>query len=43
MIAHIAGVPVEELLAPAAGAGSALLVARTWMLLHLRRRRQPGR
>jgi hypothetical protein len=34
--------PLEEILTPAAGAGSALLVARTWMLLHWRRRRKPG-
>ena len=30
-LAHVAGVPVEELALTAAGAGSALLVARTWV------------
>jgi hypothetical protein len=42
--AHVAGVPVEELLPTAAGAGTALLVARTWVALRLRgrRRREPG-
>jgi hypothetical protein len=39
--AHIAGVPVEELLPSAAGAGTALLAARAWLWLHLRRRRGP--
>jgi hypothetical protein len=35
MIAHIGGLPVEELLAPAAGS---LAVARAWIVLYLRRR-----
>lgn len=43
MIAHVAGVPVEELLllvsANAAGAG--VLLARAWLVLHARRRREP--
>jgi len=38
-LAHVAGVPVEELIFRAAGAGTALLVARTWVSLHLRGRR----
>ena len=38
MIAHIAGVPLEELLPALAGGG--LLVARTWMHMQLRRRRE---
>jgi hypothetical protein len=42
VIAHVAGVPVEELIPTAAGAGTALLVVRTWVSLHLRRRRQAG-
>jgi hypothetical protein len=37
VIAHIAGLPVEEVLPSAAGAGTALLLARAWMWLHLRR------
>jgi hypothetical protein len=35
--AHVAGVPVEELLPTAAGTGSALLLARAWLWFHLRR------
>ena len=43
MIAHVAGVPVEELLLlmSASGAGAALLPARAWLRLRLRRRRAP--
>ena len=40
-MAHIAGVPVEELIPSLAGAGGMLLVARGWLALHLRR--HPGR
>ena len=43
MIAHVGGVPVEELLPTLAGAGAGLLVARAWMMLRLRRRREPGK
>ena len=38
-LAHVAGVPVEELALTAAGAGAALLVVRTWVSLRLRGRR----
>lgn len=41
MIAHVAGVPAEELLPSAAGAGGALLIARAWLALRLRRHRGP--
>jgi hypothetical protein len=39
LIAHIAGIPVEELLVPlASGAGAgALLLARAWMMSRVRR------
>jgi hypothetical protein len=39
LIAHIAGMPVEELLVPlASGAGAGvLLLARAWMISRLRR------
>ncbi len=40
MIAHVGGVPVEELLLSLTGAGGALLVARAWITLRLRRRRK---
>jgi cytochrome oxidase assembly protein ShyY1 len=39
VIAHVAGVPVEELLPTAAGAGSMVLLARGWVALRLRRHR----
>ena len=42
MIAHIAGFPLEELLPSLSGAGAALLAARAWVVLQLRRRREPG-
>ena len=40
MIAHVAGVPVEELLASLTGAGAALLFTRVWIGLRLRRGRE---
>jgi hypothetical protein len=42
MIAHVGPVPVEELLASAPAAGAGLLVARAWIMLRLRRSREPG-
>jgi hypothetical protein len=39
MIAHVAGVPLEELLPAAGGAGAGLLVVRTWIIVRVRRRR----
>ena len=42
MIAHVGGVPVEETLPALAGTGTALLIARAWVMLRLRRRREPG-
>ena len=41
-IAHVGGVPLEELLPSATYAGAGLLVARAWLSLHVRRRRKPG-
>jgi hypothetical protein len=43
MIAHVGGVPLEELLPSLGAATAGLLVARSWMALHLRRRRDPRR
>jgi hypothetical protein len=40
--AHVAGVPVEEMLPTLGGAGASLLLARAWLTLHLRRGRGPG-
>jgi hypothetical protein len=43
VIAHIGGVPVEELLPTLAGTGTGLLIARAWVMLRLRRRQDPGK
>ena len=42
VIAHVGGVPLEEILPSVTGAGTGLLLARAWLILHLRRRREPG-
>ena len=42
MIAHVGGVPLEEILPMLAGTSTGLLAARAWLMLHLRRRREPG-
>jgi hypothetical protein len=42
VIAHVAGVPVEELLPAVAGTGTVLLAVRGWLALHLRRRQERG-
>jgi hypothetical protein len=42
IIAHVAGMPGEELLPSVAGAGGTLLIARVWVMLRLRRRREPA-
>jgi hypothetical protein len=41
IVAHIGGVPLEEVLPSASGAAAALLVARGWIMLRVRRRRSP--
>jgi hypothetical protein len=38
VIAHVGGVPVEEVVPSVAGAGASLLLARAWLMLHVRRR-----
>jgi hypothetical protein len=43
VIAHVGGVPLEEILPSATGAGAGLLLARAWLMLRVRRRREPGR
>ena len=40
VIAHISGVPAEELVPALSGAGAGLLVVRGWIMLRLRRRRK---
>jgi hypothetical protein len=42
VIAHVGGVPVEEILPTLAGTSAGLLLARAWLMLRLRRRREPG-
>ena len=42
MIAHVGGVPLEELLPSVTGAGAGLLVARAWLAARLRGRGKPG-
>jgi hypothetical protein len=39
-LAHVGGVPLEELLPALAAPGASLLAARAWLNLHLRRQRQ---
>ena len=41
MIAHVGGLPLEELAPSAVGASAGLLFARAWIALRLRRRREP--
>ena len=38
MIAHVAGVPLEEVLPVVPSAGAGLLLARAWLMTRLRRR-----
>lgn len=41
MIAHVAGVPVEEMLLPLlGGVGAGLLLARSWVASHVGRARR---
>jgi hypothetical protein len=42
VIAHVAGVPFEEGLLSLAGAGGGLVLARAWIMIRLRRLREPG-
>jgi hypothetical protein len=41
VIAHVGGVPVEEMLPALAGTGTGLVIARAWLTLRLRRRQGP--
>jgi hypothetical protein len=41
VIAHVGGVPVEEMLPALAGTGTGLVIARAWLTLRLRRHRGP--
>ena len=42
VIAHVGGVPLEELAPAVSGVGAMLLAARAWVTLHLRGREEPG-
>ena len=39
LFAHVAGVPVEEMMPLVPGVAAALLLARSWIAMRLRRRR----
>ena len=41
-LAHVGGMPVEELLPALASTGASLLTARAWLSLQLRRDRRRG-
>ncbi len=43
MIAHVGGLPLEEILPTLAGTSTGLLGVRAWLMLRLRRRREPGK
>ena len=43
IVAHVGGVPVEEMLPTLAATGTGLLVVRARLMLRLRRRREPGK
>ena len=43
MIAHVGGIPVEEVVPALAGTGTGLLVVRGWLSLRLRRRREAAK
>jgi hypothetical protein len=43
IIAHVGPVPVEEILPTLAGTSTGVLVVRAWLMLRLRRRRNPGK
>jgi hypothetical protein len=43
VLAHIGGVPVEELLPTLTSGAAGLLVARGWILVRMRRRRGDAR
>jgi hypothetical protein len=42
VIAHVGGVPVEEMLPALAGTSTGLLIVRAWLMVRVRRRRRPG-
>jgi hypothetical protein len=42
ILAHVGGVPVEEMLPALAGAGAGLLIIRTRLTLRVQRRRERG-
>jgi hypothetical protein len=42
-LAHVTGVPLEELLPMVAGPGAGLLAVRAWVAMSLRRHQEPER
>ena len=43
MIAHVGPLPLEEILPSVTAAGAGLVLARAWIILRVRRRREPDR
>jgi hypothetical protein len=43
VMAHVGGVPLEDLLPALSGAGGGLLLARGWIMLRMQRRGRRGR
>jgi hypothetical protein len=43
MIAHVGGLPLEEILSTLVGTSTGMLAVRAWLMLRLRRRREPSR
>jgi hypothetical protein len=41
--AHVAGLPLEEMLPTLAGTGTVLLLVRGWLTVHMRRPQEPGK
>jgi hypothetical protein len=42
VIAHVGPVPFEEIVPSVSAASAGLLIARAWIMVRLRRRRDPG-
>jgi hypothetical protein len=42
-MAHVGPVPLEEILPALGGTSTGVLMVRAWLMLRLRRRREPGK
>jgi hypothetical protein len=43
VIAHVGALPLEEILPSVIGAGAGLVLVRAWIMLRVRRQREPGK